>query len=62
MKPEDVLKKYGSKYRFQKETGISRAALIAWLHKGYIPEGSQYKLEVLTKGELKTDWSVDEQK
>ena len=61
MKPEDVLKKYGSQYQFHKETGMSHSSLGLWLKLGYVPEASQYKLERLTKGELKTEWTQEHQ-
>ncbi len=57
MTPNDVLKKYRSQYNFQKETGMSHRSLGNWLKLGYVPENSQYKLERITKGELKTQWS-----
>ena len=61
MKPEDVLKKYGSQYQFHKETVMSHSSLGLWLKLGYVPEASQYKLERITKGELKTEWTVEPQ-
>ena len=61
MKPEDVLKKYGSQYQFHKETGMSHSSLGLWLKLGYVPEASQYKLERITKGELKTEWTEETQ-
>jgi len=61
MKPEDVLKKYGSQYQFHKETGMSHSSLGLWLKLGYVPEASQYKLERITKGELKTEWTEEPQ-
>lgn len=30
-----------------------------WIKWGYIPEGSQYKLERLSGGQLKTEWSCE---
>lgn len=57
MTPIDVLKKYKSQYNFQKETGITHVTLGNWIKKGVIPKNSQYRLEVITNGELKTDWS-----
>lgn len=61
MKPEDVLKKYGSQYQFHKETGMSHSSLGLWLKLGYVPEASQYKLERITNGELKTEWTEEPQ-
>lgn len=57
MTPDDVLKKYGSQYNFQKKTGMSHRTLGRWLKLGFVPEYSQYKIERLTKGELKTEWT-----
>lgn len=53
MKPEDVLAYYKSQYNFRKQTGMSNSTLGNWLMKGYIPEDAQYRLERITKGELK---------
>ena len=58
MTPEDVKKYYRSGYNFRKVTKMSDVSLGNWLRWGYIPEASQYKLERLTNGELKTEWSV----
>jgi DNA-binding transcriptional regulator Cro len=56
LKPIEVLKFYGSKYNFHKQTGISRGSLFNWINWGYIPEGQQYKIERLTNGILKAEW------
>lgn len=53
MKPEEVLEFYGTKYKFNKETGYAAGSLFNWLRKGFIPEAQQYKIERLTKGALK---------
>ena len=60
MKPEDVLKVYRTKYNFHKETGMAASSLGNWLKWGYIPEAAQYKLERITNGKLKTEWSDKE--
>lgn len=57
MKPEEVRKFYGSQCKFAKVTGMSKATLGNWLRWGYVPEASQYKLERLSKGGLKTEWT-----
>ena len=57
MKPEDVKKYYGSQYNFRKVTGMSTCTLGNWLKWGRVPENAQYKLERLTKGALKTEWT-----
>ncbi len=57
MTPEDVKKYYRSQYNFRKETGMSTSTLGNWLKWGYIPVDSQYRLERLTAGKLKTEWS-----
>jgi hypothetical protein len=58
MTPNDVLKKYGSQYNFQKETGMSHTSLGNWIKWGFVPEQSQYKLERITDGELKSSWTL----
>jgi hypothetical protein len=57
MTPQDVLAYYVNSYRFRKETKMSQSSLLNWLKWGYVPEASQYKLERLTKGKLKTQWT-----
>ena len=61
MTPEDVYKFYGSQYQFHKQTGMSHSSLGLWIKLGYVPEASQYKLERITKGELKTEWTEEPQ-
>ncbi len=60
MTPEDVKKYYKSQYNFRKETGMSTSTLGNWLKWGYIPVDSQYRLERLTEGKLKTEWTKSE--
>lgn len=60
MKPNDVLNYYKSQYNFHKETKMSPSTLGNWLKWGYVPENAQYKLERITKGALKTQWSEQE--
>ena len=60
MTPEDVKKYYKTTYGFMKSTGMAHVSLLNWLKKGIVPEASQYKLERLTHGELKTEWSNKE--
>lgn len=55
MSPENVLDKYGTKYKFNKETKMAASSLGNWLKWGYVPLGAQLKLERITKGELKAD-------
>lgn len=57
MKPKDVKDYYGSCYKFNKVTGMSHSTLSNWIKWGFVPENAQYKLERLTKGELKTEWT-----
>jgi len=60
MTPEDVRTYYGNSYQFMKKTGMSDATFRNWMKWGFVPEESQYKLERLTKGELKTEWTKNE--
>jgi ABC-type long-subunit fatty acid transport system fused permease/ATPase subunit len=57
MTPDDLKKFYGNSYQFRKRTGMSDASFRNWIKWGYVPEASQYKLERLTGGKLKTQWS-----
>jgi hypothetical protein len=59
VKPEDVKKYYGNQYKFSKSTGMSSSTLGNWLKWGFVPEAAQYKLERITEGKLKTEWTVD---
>ncbi len=62
MSPQEVWDFFGNGYRFKKATGMSDRSLVNWLKWGYIPEGSQHKIQRLTEGKLKTDWSVIDEK
>jgi hypothetical protein len=57
VKPDEVKRYYGSQYNFRKLTGMSASTLGNWIKWGFVPEDAQYKLERLTKGELKTEWT-----
>lgn len=57
MKPEEILKHYGTKYRFNKETGIAASSLGNWIKWGYVPKETQYKIERITNGLFKTEWT-----
>lgn len=60
MTPKEVYDYFGSQYKFHKETGLAQATLHNWLKWGRIPEDAQYKLERITKGKLKTEWTKSE--
>ena len=60
MKPDDVKQYFGNSYQFKKKTGMSDASFRNWMKWGFVPEASQYKIERLTKGKLKTEWSDKE--
>lgn len=51
----DILQHYGTGYRFSKETLISTQSFYDWKKRGYIPIGSQMKIERITDGALKAD-------
>lgn len=59
MKPKEVLNYYKSRYNFRKLTGMSCSTLSNWLKKGYVEKNSQYKLEIITKGALKSEWTKE---
>lgn len=50
----DIKQHFGSVAKAAQALGVHRQAVYAWEVKG-IPEGQQYKLEVLTGGALKAD-------
>jgi hypothetical protein len=62
MTPQDVLRKYGSQYNFHKATGMAHGSLGNWIKWGFVPETSQYKLERITDGELKSNWTIEQEK
>ena len=55
MTPVDVLKFYGTRYRFAKETKMSANTLGNWMECGFIPEDAQYRMERITNGQLKAN-------
>lgn len=57
MTPSDLILYYGNSYKFKKRTGMSDVSFRNWCKWGKIPEYSQLKLEKITKGELKAEWS-----
>lgn len=59
MTPKDVKDYYRSNYNFSKCTGMVPPTLGNWIRRGYVPKNAQYRLEVLTKGELKTEWTTE---
>lgn len=59
MKPDDIKNYYKTKYNFHKQTGMSPNTLGNWLKWGFVPEAAQYKLERITNGLFKTEWSLD---
>lgn len=42
---------------FNKKTGMSNNTLRNWLKWGYVPEEAQYRIERITQGRLKTEWT-----
>ncbi len=60
MNPEDVKKFYKTKYNFHTQTGMSANTLGNWIKWGRVPEHAQYKLERITAGKLKTEWTINE--
>lgn len=62
MKPQEVKDYYGTNYKFAKVTGMSASTLANWLKWGFIPEDAQYRLERITHGELKTEWTKNDGK
>lgn len=57
MTPKDVYDYFGSAYRFNKITKIAANSLLNWMRWGFVPENAQYKVERLTNGALKTQWT-----
>ena len=51
----DVKQHLGSIAKAAERIGVHRQAVYEWKKRGVIPEGQQYKIEVLTDGALKAD-------
>lgn len=60
MTPDDVLKEYGSPYKFAEETGMSHTSLYNWMKWGFVPPAAQEKLHILSGGKLKFSFKDDE--
>lgn len=53
---DDLKNKYKTSYNFEMKTGINHVNWVHWFNSyGYIPLGSQLKIERITKGDLKAD-------
>lgn len=61
MTPDDLKKYFGNSYQFEKQTKMSGASYRNWMKWGYVPEGSQYKIQRLTKGALIAEWKDDDE-
>jgi hypothetical protein len=57
VKPDEILSHYGSRRKFHKETGIAANSLSNWIKWGRVPKETQYKIERITKGLFKTEWT-----
>lgn len=53
---DDVKKYFGTSYRFNKITGMGHDNYRNWMKRGYIPFQTQFRLELLSNGELKADF------
>ena len=51
MRKADVVAYYGTQERVAAALGLTRQAIVAW--GPVIPQGQAYKLQALTKGQLK---------
>lgn len=51
----DLKQHFGSIAKAAERLGVHRQAVYEWKKRGVIPEGQQYKIEVLTNGALKAD-------
>lgn len=49
---EELRAYYGNCNQFGRRTKMSTSSFLNWVRWGYIPIASQYKLEILTEGEL----------
>ncbi len=52
MTPQQVKEYFGSIYKFNKATKMSKSSLSNWIKWGYVPVLSQFKLHQLTDGKL----------
>ena len=56
---EEVYAYFPNASQLAKDLGVSRQAIKDWVYKGKIPYRKQYKIERLTKGELKAEALAD---
>lgn len=52
---EELKSYYKNSYQFRKATGMSDSSFQNWLHWGFIPIVSQFKIEALTSGKLRAN-------
>lgn len=55
MTVEEVVKYFGTGYRFNKQTKMHHSNFINWQRWGFIPIKTQIRLEELTNGALKAN-------
>ena len=48
---------YGNGYQFKKRTKMSGTVFYNWCRQGYVPIASQFRLQELTDGVLKANFS-----
>ena len=53
MTPKDVIEHYGGPQSAADALGISVQTIYCWVHRGGVPVGQQYRIQVLTGGRLR---------
>lgn len=51
----EFIKMYGGTVKVAKFCGVSKQAVSSWKDRG-VPEGSAYKITILTRGQITVDW------
>jgi hypothetical protein len=55
----EAVEYFGSAYRLSKELGITVQNTTHWRKNGHIPMFQQFRLEKMTRGELRADKEVE---
>lgn len=58
MKPQDVIKYFGTQSAAAEALGFGQSSIANWVARGKVPPISQLKLEIITGGKLKADKQI----
>lgn len=58
MKPQDVIKHYGTQKAAATALGMGQSAVANWVARDAVPDLSQLRIEAVTGGKLKADRAI----